>query len=279
MFDQSRTPRIAPSFSIEMQTEHNIRMQFCVHQHRPSTNFAEAIKQNFTLPPNGVFLFRIIRIQKLRSRLRDTIFDQNLLRQLFEIIRPHGRDWFRVLANKRDARAECFQSRRQHPGYVQRQITFLDRRRLTDPKPALLHFCPGTAEMSRIERDMKASQWFRRLCRWQRSSRTPKSRHRRFGIFVRGKAQCEKFVFLAVDENPGGFFLDEYQAFRHPVGAVDVLNEIGEFIARDCFVVFLQHLPFGRRSQNSKIFRGKSRERKGSDKKRREGQETSRDKE
>src|SRR6476469_960415 len=55
---QHRTGRVAPSFSVEMQTQHKIRMQFEIHQRSAASNLAVPIEQDFALPTDGL-LFRL----------------------------------------------------------------------------------------------------------------------------------------------------------------------------------------------------------------------------
>src|SRR5439155_17045601 len=50
---QRWTSRIAPSFSIEMQTQHKVRMQFEIHKGRTTPNLAIAVEQDFALPADG----------------------------------------------------------------------------------------------------------------------------------------------------------------------------------------------------------------------------------
>src|SRR5437867_2579729 len=86
---QSWVIRIAPWLGVEMQTKHEIGMQLCVHERGATTDFAVAVKQNFTLPANGLLFLRIIGVEKLPAYagLRDTIFDQDFFGKLLEIVR------------------------------------------------------------------------------------------------------------------------------------------------------------------------------------------------
>src|SRR5437016_216704 len=98
--------RIAPAFSIKMQTKHEIGMQLRVYQHGTTADFAVAVKQDFALPANRLLFLRIVWIKNIRPRLRHSIFDQNFLRELPEIIRTFRSDWFGAIANKRNPCAQ-----------------------------------------------------------------------------------------------------------------------------------------------------------------------------
>src|SRR6266705_6892876 len=94
--------RIAPAFSIKMQTKHEIGMQLRVHQHGTAADFAVAVKQDFALPANRLLFVRIVWIKNIPSGLRHSIFDQNFLCELPEIIGTLRSDWFGAVANKRN---------------------------------------------------------------------------------------------------------------------------------------------------------------------------------
>src|SRR4030095_960128 len=47
---------------------------------------------------------------------------------------------------------------RQNPRAPPGQLTFLNRRLITDLKPSLLHLGPATAKVARIERDIQTTQ-------------------------------------------------------------------------------------------------------------------------
>src|SRR6266487_4152534 len=98
--------RIAPAFSIKMQTKHEIGMQLRVHQHGTTSDFAVAVKQDFALPANRLLFLRIVWIKNIPSWLRHPIFDQNFLCELPEIIRTFRSDWFTAVADKRNPCAQ-----------------------------------------------------------------------------------------------------------------------------------------------------------------------------
>src|SRR5262249_20887189 len=66
---------VAPAFRIEMQTKHQIGMQFEVHQRRPTSNLAIAVEQNFALPADSLLFFRIVWIKNVRARLWHAVLD------------------------------------------------------------------------------------------------------------------------------------------------------------------------------------------------------------
>src|SRR5437667_12110917 len=154
---QRRIVRIAPAFGVEMQTKHKIGMQFEVYPRSAATDLAVAVEQNFALPADRLLFFRIIWIKNFpaHARLWYAAFDQNFPGELPKIIRALGRGRFIAVSNKRNARPEFAQSRRQQSRHAQRQITLLHRLAVADLKPALLHLRPFPTEMTRIERDLQ----------------------------------------------------------------------------------------------------------------------------
>src|SRR4029077_13940241 len=152
---QARTIRIAPTFRIEMQTKHKIRMQFEVHQRSPASDLAVTVKQNLALPSNGLLFAGIVWIKNVGARLRYTVLNQNFSCQLPKIIRPLSGNWFVPIPNERNFCAKFTQSRGQQSRHPQSQIAFLYRRAATHLKPALLHLCPFATEMTRIQRDLQ----------------------------------------------------------------------------------------------------------------------------
>ena len=66
---------IAPAFGIEVQTNGEIGMQLRIHQHRATSNFAVAIKQNFALKLDRPFLLGVFRIQNFVTRPRHAVLD------------------------------------------------------------------------------------------------------------------------------------------------------------------------------------------------------------
>ena len=110
---QHRTGRFAPSFSVEMQTQHKIRMQFEIHQRRTPPNLTVAVEQDFALPADGLLFLRISRIKNISARLWHTIPNENLPGQLAKIIRTLAGCWLISTSHKRNFRTEIAQSRRQ----------------------------------------------------------------------------------------------------------------------------------------------------------------------
>src|SRR5690348_13281844 len=104
--DQRRACRISPPFSIEMKTEDEIGMQFCVHQHRPAPDFAVAIKQNLALKFDRTFLVWVCWIQDLITWTRDTVLYQDFPCEFFEIGRPFWRHRLSAVANEQNRRTK-----------------------------------------------------------------------------------------------------------------------------------------------------------------------------
>src|SRR5215472_14709645 len=142
---QDGISRIAPSFSVEMQTKHKIRMQFEIHLRCTAPDFTIAVEQNFALPADGVLLFRISLIKNISARLWHAIPNKNLPGELAKIIRTLARRWLIGTADKRNFRTKVAQSRRQQSRYAQRQVALLDGLTVADLKPTLLHLRPGAS--------------------------------------------------------------------------------------------------------------------------------------
>src|SRR5437899_6436391 len=150
---QGRAVWIAPSFSVEMQAKHKIRMQFEVNQCRAASNLAVAIEQNFALPANRLLFFRIIRIKNVGARLWHAVLDQNFSSKLPKIIGALRRNRFVATSDERNFCTEVTQSRGQESRDAQSQIAFLDGLAVAHLKPTFLHLCPLATEMTRVERD------------------------------------------------------------------------------------------------------------------------------
>src|SRR5512132_339368 len=102
---QHRTSRVAPSFSVEMQTQHKIRMLFEIHQCGTAPNLTVAVEQDFALPADGLLFLRISRIKNIGSRLWHAILDENLPGELAKIIRALAGRWLISTSDKRNFRA------------------------------------------------------------------------------------------------------------------------------------------------------------------------------
>src|SRR5918996_823677 len=103
---QARAVWVAPSFSVEMQTKHKIRMQFKIHQRCAASNLAIAIEQDFALPTDRLLFRGISRIKNIGARLWHTVLDQNFLGELLKIIRTLAGQRFIVISDKRNFRTE-----------------------------------------------------------------------------------------------------------------------------------------------------------------------------
>src|SRR6266566_4766328 len=90
---QGRTIWIAPAFSVEMQTNYKVRMQFEIHQRRTAPNLAIAVEQDFALPADGLLFLRISRIKNIGARLWHAILNENLPGQVAKIIRTLAGRW------------------------------------------------------------------------------------------------------------------------------------------------------------------------------------------
>src|SRR5947209_2806476 len=137
-------------------------MQFKVNQSGPASNLDVTIEQNFALPANRLLFRRIVWIKNVGARLWHAVFDQNFSGELTKIIRTFRRNRFVTVPDKEHFCAELTQTRGQQSRHAQREIALLDRRAVTDLKPALLHLCPFPAEMTRVEPDFQTEKRFLR---------------------------------------------------------------------------------------------------------------------
>ena len=177
VINQDRILRVAPAFRVEVQAEHQIRMQFRVHQHGTPPDFAVAVKQNLALPPNGVLLFRVVRVQKFRARLGHPVFHQDLTGQLLEIVRTQRRDRLGAVPHEGNFGTQFSQAGRDHARYSQGHISFGDGKTLTHLKPSFLHLRPGASQVPRVERDAQPGQRPTRRRGAQFFGRMPQSGH------------------------------------------------------------------------------------------------------
>src|SRR5438876_2889953 len=147
---QHRISRVAPSLSVEMQTQHKIRMQFEIHQRRTAPNLAVTVEQDFALPADGLLFLRISGIKNIGARLWHAIANENLPGQLAKVIRTLAGCWLISTSDKRNFRTEIAQPQGQQSRHPQGQIAFLNRLAVADLKPTLLHLRPFPAEMPRV---------------------------------------------------------------------------------------------------------------------------------
>src|SRR5215469_5098928 len=150
---QQRTSRVAPSFSVEMQAKHKIRMQFEIHQRCTASDFTVAVEQDLALPTDGLLFGRISRVKNIAARLWHAILDENLPGELAKIIWTLARRWLIRTSHEGHFPTEVTQSRRQYSRHAQGQIALLNRLTVADLEPTLLHLCPVAPQMPRIERD------------------------------------------------------------------------------------------------------------------------------
>ena len=255
--DQGRLARITPAFGIEVQAKHKIRMQLCVHEHGAATDLAVPVKQHFALPSDCLLFFGIVWIENVPAHagLRQAVSDKDFSGEFFEIPRPLRSDRVGAVANVQNCGAQFSQSRSEHPRYPQCQIAFRHRFCVAHLKPALLHLRPFPAEMTGIERDAQSQERFSRLGRRQRLSRTPKSRSMSLRIRIRRKTQSENVVRFAVGKNLRGVIVDLDQVCRESVCAIDVVDQMREFVVSNGFLIMLEHLPLWFAAENSEVVR------------------------
>src|SRR5262249_50779163 len=86
--------------------------------------------------------------------------------------------------------------------------------------------------------------------------RTPQSRHG-FPIFrASGKSQGEKFLCLAIHEDLRCVVVNFDQIAREPMGAINVVDQVRELIARDCLLVMFENIPSRLATKNADVVRG-----------------------
>src|SRR6516164_4176972 len=151
---QRRVSWVPPTFSVEMQTNDKIGMEFEIHERCTASNFTVAVEQDFALPTDRLLFARICRLKNIGARLWHAILDENLPGQLAKIIRTRAGCWLINTSDKRNFRTEIAQSRRQQLRHAQRQIALLNGLAVADLKPTLLHLRPAATEMTWVQRDL-----------------------------------------------------------------------------------------------------------------------------
>ena len=104
-FHQGRLIRIAPRLGVEMQAEHEVRLQLVVHQAGPASDFAVPIKKQLSLPRDRFFLLRVGRAVEVLPGIADPGLLQDPAGGVLKIRRAIRRDRLRLLAQERDFRA------------------------------------------------------------------------------------------------------------------------------------------------------------------------------
>ncbi len=140
-------------------------------------------------------------------------------------------------------------------------------RRVTDLEPALFHFRPSAAEMTRVERNAQAGQRFFRPGRRQRLGRSPEPRDLSPRGFVIGKAQREESLRVAVLENLRRIIVDLEQVVAQPVRAVDIPDEVRELVVGDCLLIVFEDAPPRLTGENGEVVGCIEREGKDPEKK------------
>ena len=109
--------------------------------------------------------------------------------------------------------------------------------------------------MPRIERNAQTGERFLWFCGRQGVRETPETWHRLARRFVLGEAQDEELLRIAVRQNPRALLIYRNQVRRETVSAINVINQSGELIMGNCFLIFFQHVPPGTSTQNSEVVR------------------------
>ncbi len=119
---------VAPGFGVEMQAENKIRAQLLVHATCPLANFAGAIKQDLAVPAYRLFLEWIVGPLEFFRRIFRPARLEHRARGFPEIVGTERRDRLRFFAHERNACPEPAQFLGDHPGHLQRHLSFLDGR-------------------------------------------------------------------------------------------------------------------------------------------------------
>src|SRR5258708_28704670 len=114
---------IPPSFCVEMQAKHEVRMEFGVNQNSAAPNLAKAVKENLALPADRLLLFRIVGIQKIGSRLRHAVLDQNFSSEVFEIVGTLPGYRLGSAPDESHHGPDLLQARRDQPGHTHNKTT------------------------------------------------------------------------------------------------------------------------------------------------------------
>src|SRR5215831_15755485 len=145
---QRRVSWVPPTFSVEMQTNDKIGMEFEIHQRCTASNFTVPVEQDLALPTDGLLFGRISRVKNIAARLWHAILDENLPGELAKIIRTLARRWLIGTADKRNFRTKVAQSHRQQSRHAQRQVALLNGLTVADLKPTLLDLRPAASQMT-----------------------------------------------------------------------------------------------------------------------------------
>src|SRR5450755_1296037 len=130
-------------------------MQPRIDEPCPEADLAVPVEEDFTLPPNGLVLQRVVRSIEVLAWIFRSSHLENFACCAFEIVRTKWSHWLIFLTHERNARAQGPKSQRQYFRHPQGHLAFLHRQRVTHLEPAFFHLRPLTADMAGIERDVQ----------------------------------------------------------------------------------------------------------------------------
>jgi hypothetical protein len=84
----------------------------------------------------------------------------------------------------------------------------------------------------------------------------PESWNGRFRIRIRREAQSENVMRLAIGQNLRGIMVDLDQVRAETVGAINIVDEMREFVASNGALIILKHVPFRFASEDPEVVGG-----------------------
>ena len=107
--------------------------------------------------------------------------------------------------------------------------------------------------MAGIERDAQSGQRLVRFRRRQGIGRSPESRSACLRIRIGRELESENIVRFAIGQNLRGVVVDLDQVVGDSVRAIDVVDQMGEFVMGNRVLIMFQHTPRRFASENAEI--------------------------
>jgi len=229
--DERRIVRVAPSFSVEMQTKDEIGFNRFVDEFGAGADFGGAVKKAFgeTEPGGGRIIGRAEIFRSIQQRIWADRCDR-----------------FGRFADERDFCAERFEFRPEKFRDEKCHVALGDRFSVADDEPAFLHFRPVSADVARVDGDVEA---FERPVGWggrEFRSRPPVARGGG-GETGWGEFQVEDVGWFRLTRLDAGFGVVDFDQ-RAPgvTGRENGREQIFEIRASDGVLKFGQQIPVGR---------------------------------
>src|SRR5205085_2497602 len=107
-----------------------------------------------------------------------------------------------------------------------------------------------------VERDAQSCQRFARLGQRQGFRRSPETWNADLRIRIWREVQSENVVRFAVGQNSGGVVVDPDQVPCESVRAIDVVDEMGEFVVGNGALIIFEYIPFRFRPEDTEVIGG-----------------------